>query len=308
MDRLRIATRNSPLALWQAQDVRAQLLRQHPQLRVELISMTTQGDRLLDTSLAAVGGKGLFLKELEDGLLRGRADIAVHSMKDVTVSLPEGLHIAVICERADPSDALVSNTYASIGDMPAGARIGTSSLRRRCQLSAAFPSLVIENLRGNVNTRLRRLDEGGFDAIILAAAGLRRLGLADRISAVLDTETSLPAVGQGAVGIECRSGDAQVETLLAPLNHSDSALRVRAERAMNAALNGGCQVPIAGYAELHEGQLHLRGLVGSVDGKQVLRAAASGPVSDPEALGRMVAEDLLHQGAGVILDALYDQH
>ncbi len=305
MDRIRIATRNSPLAMWQAEYVRERLLALYPKLKVELIGMTTEGDRRLDAQLAEVGGKGLFLKELETSLLANYADIAVHSMKDVTVDLPAGLQLPVICERADPRDAFVSNQFAGLADLPAGARVGTSSLRRSCQLKAAFPQLEILALRGNVNTRLGRLDQGDYDAIILAAAGLQRLGLQTRIRELLPVQVSLPAVGQGAVGIECRQDDAATETLVAPLHHHETAARVTAERAMNAHLEGGCQVPIAGFAELHGSALSLRGLVGSVDGTTILRAEANGSISDPAETGRRVADTLLAQGARELLAEIY---
>jgi hydroxymethylbilane synthase len=304
---LRIGTRKSPLALWQAEHVRARLLALHPGLAVELVTMTTQGDRILDTSLARVGGKGLFTKELEQGLLDGNTDIAVHSLKDVTVTLPDGLHIAVIGEREDPRDAFVSNRYARLADLPAGARVGTASLRRQCQLRERYPQLVIEMLRGNVNTRLARLDEGKFDAIILAAAGLKRLGFQDRIRAVLEPEDSLPAVGQGAIGIECRIDDAATHALIAPLHHAPTATRIAAERALNAALEGGCQVPVAGYAVLENDQLWLRGLVGSPDGATVLRDEIRGPAASAAALGETLAQRLLARGAGEILSKVYGQ-
>jgi hydroxymethylbilane synthase len=305
MDRIRIATRNSPLAMWQAEYVRDRLLALYPKLKVELIGMTTEGDRRLDAQLAKVGGKGLFLKELETSLLAKHADIAVHSMKDVTVDLPAGLQLPVICERADPRDAFVSNQFAGLAELPAGARVGTSSLRRSCQLKAAFPALEILALRGNVNTRLGRLDQGDYDAIILAAAGLQRLGLQARIRELLPVQVSLPAVGQGAVGIECRQDDAATEKLVAPLHHHETAARVTAERAMNAHLEGGCQVPIAGYAELHGSALSLYGLVGSVDGTTILRAEANGSISDPAETGRRVANALLAQGARELLAEIY---
>lgn len=303
---LRIATRKSPLALWQAEHAAAALTAAHPGLRVEIVGMTTKGDRILDAPLAKVGGKGLFVKELEQGMLTGEADIAVHSMKDVPVDFPEGLHLAVILEREDPLDALVSNRFESLDALPAGARVGTSSLRRQCQLAARRPDLRIEPLRGNVNTRLAKLDGGDYDAIILAAAGLIRLGFQSRIRARISPQDSLPAIGQGAIGIECRTDDPRVNTLISPLHHGDTALRVRAERAMNARLHGGCQVPIAGHATLAGGTLHLRGLVGTPDGTRILRAEAEAPSSDPESLGAAVAAELLSQGAGVILSALQD--
>lgn len=265
---LRIATRKSPLALWQAHYVSNMLQHHHPELKVELVTMTTQGDKILDTPLAKVGGKGLFVKELETGMLEGRADIAVHSMKDVPVEFPTGLHLAVICEREDPRDAFVSNTYSSLDDLPEGARLGTSSLRRQSQISALRPDLKISDLRGNVNTRLKKLDDGEYDAIILAAAGLKRLEFEDRITQFIATDVCLPAIGQGAVGIECRSDDARVHNLITPLNDNKTQIRVLAERAMNQRLQGGCQVPIAGYAEFEHGLIMLRGLVGQVDGQK----------------------------------------
>lgn len=302
---LRIATRKSPLALWQAEHVGAALQRQHPGLQVELVGMTTQGDRILDAPLAKVGGKGLFVKELEQGLLEGRADIAVHSMKDVPVDLPQGLHLAVIMPREDPRDAFVSNRYASLKDLPEGARLGTSSLRRQSQLAARRPDLRIAPLRGNVNTRLGKLDGGEFDAIILAAAGLKRLGFAQRITACLDTADSLPAIGQGAIGIECRVDDPRVNRLIGPLHHFDTALCVSAERAMNQRLMGGCQVPIAGHAQLRDGGIYLRGLVGRPDGSEIVRGEQQGSPEEAQAVGLRLAEDLLGRGADAILKALY---
>ncbi len=302
---LRIATRKSPLALWQAEYVRDQLLHHHPDLQVELVKMSTQGDKILDTPLAKVGGKGLFVKELETGMLNGDADIAVHSMKDVPVELPEGLHLAVICPREDPRDAFVSNTYATFESLPQGARLGTSSLRRQCQLSALRPDLEVLDLRGNVNTRLQKLADGGYDAIILAAAGLIRLEMADKITEYLDTTVSLPAIGQGAVGIECRVDDERVNNLIAPLNDPDTHIRVLAERAMNHRLQGGCQVPIAGYAELSNGVLLMRGLVGQTDGSVILRGDVAGQPEDAEELGVALAEDLISRGADTILANLY---
>lgn len=305
MNSLRLGTRKSPLALWQAEYVRARLQQLHPGLKVELVTLTTEGDRLLDTSLAKVGGKGLFIKELEQGLLAQRIDLAVHSMKDVTVSFPPGLHIAAVCEREDPRDAFVSNTYASLAALPAGARVGTSSLRRQCQLRAAHPQLTVALLRGNVNTRLAKLDAGEFDAILLAVAGLKRLGFGNRIRAALDPHESLPAVGQGAIGIECRVGDTRTHELLAPLNHAATRVCVEAERALNTHLEGGCQVPIGGYAVLEGTMLHLRGLVGDPDGSRVIRADIRGPVSDAVTLGTTLAQELLRLGAKSILDKVY---
>ncbi|HAD41899.1 MAG: hydroxymethylbilane synthase [Plesiomonas shigelloides] len=302
---IRIATRQSPLALWQAEHVRQLLCAQHPDLEVTLVPMVTKGDVILDTPLAKVGGKGLFVKELELALLEQRADIAVHSMKDVPVEFPDGLGLVCICERDDPHDALVSNHYDSLDALPQGAIVGTSSLRRQCQLRAARPDLHIKDLRGNVGTRLSKLDNGEYDAIILAAAGLRRLGLEARIRARLSVQQSLPAVGQGAIGIECRLDDARVRALLAPLNHADTADRVVAERAMNNRLQGGCQVPIGSYAELTGDQLYLRALVGAPDGSRLLQAEIRGPRTEAEQLGSALAEQLLDAGAGSILSAVY---
>jgi hydroxymethylbilane synthase len=306
-DLIRIATRKSPLALWQAEFVRAQLQRHHPGLRVELITFTTRGDKILDTPLAKIGGKGLFVKELEVAMLEGAADIAVHSMKDVPMEFPEGLELATICEREDPRDAFVSTQYAALAELPYGARVGTSSLRRQCQLRELRPDLQILTLRGNVNTRLAKLDANEFDAIILATAGLVRLDFSARISERIDTHTSLPAAGQGAVGIEIRSADTRVKQLLQPLHHEATALCVRAERALNKRLHGGCQVPIAAFAQLNEKEMVLRGLVGAPDGSRVLRAEQRGTSTDPEALGIAVAEQLLQQGAGAILDQVYGE-
>ncbi len=304
---LRIATRKSPLALWQAHYVSNMLQHHHPQLKIELVTMTTQGDKILDTPLAKVGGKGLFVKELETGMLEGRADIAVHSMKDVPVDFPTGLHLAVICEREDPRDAFVSNAYTSLDDLPGGARLGTSSLRRQSQIAAIRPDLIISDLRGNVNTRLKKLDDGEYDAIILAAAGLKRLEFEERITQFIDTDICLPAIGQGAVGIECRTDDARVHNLIAPLNDNKTQIRVLAERAMNQRLQGGCQVPIAGYAEFEHGLIMLRGLVGQVDGQKIIRGDIAGPPENAEELGVVLAEDLLSRGADKILNELYDK-
>ena len=305
MNQLRISTRKSPLALWQAEHVRARLMALHPGLKVELVKMSTEGDRILDAPLAKVGGKGLFVKELEQALLDGRADIAVHSLKDVTVTLPDGLQIPVIGEREDPRDAFVSTRFDSLVALPKGARVGTSSLRRTCQLRALYPHLEIVSLRGNVNSRLTKLDSGEFDAIILACAGLKRLGLDDRIRAELAPEILLPAVGQGAICIECRSGDAAIEQLIAPLHHRPTATRVAAERALNARLEGGCQVPIAAYAELNDDVLRLRALVGEPDGSHVIRGEIEGDAARAEALGVDLANELLTRGARTILDKVY---
>ncbi len=301
---LRIATRESPLALWQAEYVKSRLEAAHPGIRVELLPMTTRGDQILDSPLSRIGGKGLFIKELEVALLEGRADLAVHSMKDVPMEFPEELGLAVICEREDCRDAFVSNRFGKLADLPQGAVVGSSSLRRQCQLHAARPDLVIRDLRGNVGTRLRKLDQGDFDAIILAGAGLIRLGMKERIREYLPPEVSLPAGGQGAVGIETRIADTATRELLLPLHHETTALCVRAERAMNRRLQGGCQVPIAALGLIEGDELHLRGLVGSVDGKQMLRSEISGNKAHCEELGDTLAEDLLRQGAAAILEAL----
>ncbi|ACO80865.1 porphobilinogen deaminase [Azotobacter vinelandii CA] len=304
---IRIATRKSALALWQAEYVKARLEQAHPGLAVSLVPMVSRGDKLLDAPLAKIGGKGLFVKELETALLENAADIAVHSMKDVPMEFPEGLGLYCICEREDPRDAFVSNAFASLDELPAGSLIGTSSLRRQAQLLARRPDLKIQFLRGNVNTRLAKLDAGEYDAIILAAAGLIRLGFEGRIRSRIAIADSLPAGGQGAVGIECRSADREIQALLAPLDHAPTALRVGAERALNKRLNGGCQVPIACYAELEDGQLWLRGLVGQPDGRLLLRAEARAPADEAEALGVRVAEALLAQGAQRILAAVYGE-
>ncbi|RJG12963.1 hydroxymethylbilane synthase [Pseudomonas cavernicola] len=304
---IRIATRKSALALWQAEYVKARLEEFHPGLKVSLVPMVSRGDKLLDSPLSKIGGKGLFVKELETALLEHEADIAVHSMKDVPMDFPEGLGLYCICEREDPRDAFVSNRYDSLAALPVGSVVGTSSLRRQTQLLALRPDLQIQFLRGNVNTRLAKLDAGEYDAIILAAAGLIRLGFGDRIRSSISVLDSLPAGGQGAVGIECRSADSDIQALLAPLHHRDTALRVSAERALNKRLNGGCQVPIACYAELEGEQLWLRGLVGQPDGGLLLRAEARGPIAEPEVLGVRVAEDLLAQGAAAILEGVYGE-
>ncbi len=306
--RVRIATRKSALALWQAEYVKAQLEKFHPNVHVELVPMTTKGDIILDTPLAKVGGKGLFVKELEVAMLEGRADIAVHSMKDVPVEFPEGLGLEVICPREDPRDAFVSNTIASFADLPQGAIVGTSSLRRQCQIKALRPDLTIRDLRGNVNTRLRKLDEGEYDAIILAAAGLIRLKMPERIKEFIAPEVMLPANGQGAVGIECRSDDQTIKALLAPLEDKNTRYRVLAERAMNRTLEGGCQVPIGSYAEIENNQLHLRGLVGAIDGSEIVRHQLTGTITQGEQLGQQLAEILLSQGADKILKQVYEQN
>lgn len=301
---LRIATRKSPLAVWQAEFVAAELMSRIAGLEVELVRMSTRGDRILDAPLARVGGKGLFVKELEQGILDGRADMAVHSMKDVPVEFPPGLHIGAILQREDPRDALVSPVYSGLEQIPDGAVIGTSSLRRQCQIRARLPGCRIENLRGNVNTRLQKLEQGHYDAIMLAAAGMKRLGFESAITRVLDPSECLPAIGQGAIGVECREDDTRVKTCLELLNHPQTAICVRAERAMNSRLNGGCQVPIAGFAELDGDRLRMRGIVGSADGVSLIREELFGSAEQPEALGTELAERLLARGADRILAPL----
>ncbi|QLB16699.1 hydroxymethylbilane synthase [Mannheimia varigena] len=307
-DILRIATRQSPLALWQANFVKDELEKYFPELSVELVTMVTKGDVILDTPLAKIGGKGLFVKELELALLENRADIAVHSMKDVPMSFPEGLGLAVICEREDPRDAFVSNHYASLDDLPNGAVVGTSSLRRQCQLMAKYPHLEVKSLRGNVGTRLSKLDNGEYDAIILASAGLIRLGLKERIRSYISVEQSLPAAGQGAVGIETRVNDERVLNYVAKLNHNLTACCVLAERAMNTRLQGGCQVPIGGLATLEGDEITLNALVGALDGSQIIRVSGKANKQDAEALGIKVAEQLLAQGADKILSEVYSDN
>ena len=296
-DTLRIATRKSPLALWQAEHVAGRLRQTHPGLPVELVGMVTQGDRILDSPLARIGGKGLFVKELEQGLLDGRADIAVHSMKDVPVTFPENLGLPVILTREDPRDAFISRHYSHPDALPVNARIGTSSLRRQCQLAARYPGWEICSLRGNVGSRLAKLDTGEFDAILLAAAGLKRLGLEERITLALEPEFSLPAIGQGAIGVECRLDDTRTLELIAGLDDPATHIRVTAERAFNAKLQGGCQIPIAGYALLENGQIWLRGLVGEPNGSQIIAVDAGN-------LGVALAEELLGRGADTILRRL----
>jgi len=304
---VRIATRKSALALWQAEYVKAQLEHFHPGIQVELVPMTTKGDIILDTPLAKVGGKGLFVKELEVAMLENRADIAVHSMKDVPVEFPEGLGLEIICPREDPRDAFVSNTIKCLADLPQGAIVGTSSLRRQCQIKAMRPDLDIRDLRGNVNTRLKKLDNGEYDAIILAAAGLIRLAMPERIAEYIAPEVMLPANGQGAVGIECRSDDTTVKALLAPLGCEETRIRVIAERAMNRALEGGCQVPIGSYAVLEKQEIYLRGLVGAIDGSEILTSEVRGNISDAAQLGQQLADELLAKGADKILHQVYQQ-
>jgi len=302
---IRIATRKSPLALWQAEHVAERLEQEFPDVTAELVKMVTKGDKILDAPLAKIGGKGLFVKELEQGMLEGSADIAVHSMKDVPVEFPEGLHLSAILNREDPTDAFVSNKYKSLDELPKNAKVGTSSLRRQCQIKERFPDIEILSLRGNVNTRLAKLDAGEYDAIILASAGLKRLGMGDRITQCLDTDISLPAIGQGAVGVECRIDDQEMNDYLNVLQDEQTTIRITAERAMNERLKGGCQVPIAGFAEIQGDQLVMRGLVGSPDGTLLYRAERKGSFAQAKEIGVEIAEDLLAQGADKILKDLY---
>lgn len=303
---IRIATRQSPLALWQAEHVAHQLEKIHSGVKTRLVKMVTRGDKILDAPLAKVGGKGLFVKELEQGMLDGLADIAVHSMKDVPIEFPQGLHLSAILAREDPTDAFVSNNYSAFNELLPDARIGTSSLRRQCQIKEYFPDARIISLRGNVNTRLAKLDAGEYDAIILASAGLIRLGMADRITQSLDTSICLPAIGQGAIGIECRVDDTEINELLSVLHNRETGWCVAAERAMNSRLNGGCQVPIAGFACLQGEQLIMRGLVGAPDGSVLYRSERTAYFEQAELCGQEVAEDLISQGADKILQALFD--
>lgn len=309
-----IGTRGSALALWQAEWVKAGLERISPGIQIELNKIKTTGDKILDVPLAKVGGKGLFVKEIEEALLEGSADIAVHSMKDVPTEFPHGLHLAAVCEREDPHDAFISGIHdgrfrvSSFKDLPLGALIGTSSLRRSCQILNKRPDLKIGQLRGNLNTRLRKLDEGLFDAIILAVAGVRRLGWEDRITEILTEEISLPAIGQGAIGIECRTDDSFIHSLISPLNHPATALCITAERAVLRRLEGGCQVPIAARARLGSGHLVIDGLVGSVTGDRIVKSHLEGDPANADALGLQLAEDLLAMGAKEILDEVYGRN
>ncbi len=302
---LRIATRKSPLALWQAEHVKARLMEAHKTLEVELVTFTTKGDKILDTPLAKIGGKGLFVKELEIAILEGKADIAAHSIKDVPMAFPEGLFLSTILEREEACDAFVSNTISSIQKLPEGAVVGTCSLRRKSQLLSKRPDIKIKDLRGNVNSRLKKLDNGDYDAIILACAGLVRLGMEKRIKQRISSSWILPAVGQGAIGLEARIDDEETLKLLSVLHHKDTADRIIAERALNKGLEGGCQVPIASYAMLDNNTLHLQALVGEPDGSKIIESDISGNRNEAEQLGAKLAEDLLAQGAKEILDKLY---
>ena len=304
--RLRIATRESALALWQAEHIRARLVAQYPGMTVDLLGMTTQGDRILDQPLSSIGGKGLFIKELEVAMDEGRADMAVHSLKDVPMEMPSGFSLACITAREDPRDAFVSNQYAGLADLPKGAVVGTSSLRREAQLRERHPHLDIQPLRGNVNTRLRKLDEGKYAAIILAAAGLKRLGFGTRIASLLEPEESLPAPGQGALGLECRSDRANVLVALAPMADLGTTLATTAERAFSRALGGSCHTPLAAYAEWEEGTLWLRGLLAGRDGLDIMRGEIEADVADSEAaalLGQQLADDFLARGAARFIAA-----
>jgi len=302
---VRLATRGSPLALWQANWVKAELERLHAGCRVELLTIKTSGDKITDVPLAKVGGKGLFVKEIEEALLAGRADLAVHSMKDVPVEIPAGLHIAATTRREDPRDALISATGLPFAKLPKGAKIGTSSLRRGTQLRHKRPDCVIVPIRGNLDTRLRKLKSEKLDAVIVAAAGLRRMGWEGQVTEYLSTDVSMPAIGQGALGLECRVDDARIHRLIAPLHDSDTAVCVAAERAFLTRLEGGCQVPIAGHAELAGLELRLRGLVANLDGTQLVADEARGPIAQAAELGKGLAERLLDRGAGKILKEIY---
>ncbi|OTQ07346.1 hydroxymethylbilane synthase [Gilliamella apicola] len=304
--KIRIATRKSPLALWQANFVKQNLLLAHKDLTVELIPMVTQGDIILDSPLSKIGGKGLFVKQLEQAILNNEADIAVHSIKDIPAQFPEGLMLAAICQRDEVRDAFVANKYASLNDLPEGAIVGTSSLRRQCQLRSHYPHLIIKDLRGNVGTRLNKLDDGQYDAIILASVGLKRLSLEHRITQYIGTDLMLPAVGQGAIGIESRTDDKQILDIISVLDDKKSRACIQAERAMNNALQGGCQVPIAGYCRLNNDELTLQGLVGRVDGSKIIKQQITGFINEAESLGEKLAKQLLNQGADLILTELLD--
>ncbi|MDH4161633.1 MAG: hydroxymethylbilane synthase [Nitrospirota bacterium] len=305
---IRIGTRASALALWQAEWVKSELEKKYPGLMVSLTKIKTTGDKILDVPLSKVGGKGLFVKEIEEAMLRQEIDIAVHSMKDVPTFFPDGLHLSCITEREDARDALLSRNKVAFKDLPKGARIGTSSLRRQSQLMNIRPDFVIEQLRGNVDTRLRKLKEGQYDAIILAAAGVRRLGLADNVTEYIDPEISLPAIGQGALGIECRVDDRELNDMISFFNHSDTRVCVTGERALLRRLEGGCQVPIACYGRIKNNNLSLEGLVASVDGKRIIKETIEGAQADAEKLGVTLAENLLKRGADVILREVYGQN
>ena len=304
LQKIIIASRESLLAMWQAKYIQRRLGELYPQTEISILGMTTRGDQILDQSLSKIGGKGLFIKELEQALEDGRADIAVHSMKDMPMNVPEGFKLAAITEREDPRDAFVSKRYASLEELPQGSVVGTSSLRRESQLLAQFPHLQVQPLRGNVQTRLRKLDEGQYAAIILAAAGLKRLELSDRITALLDPEQSLPAVGQGALGIECRADRTDLVELLQPLHHQETAYCVEAERAVSRVLGGSCQVPLGAFAEIIHGTLQLRGFVAQPDGKRIVSDALTGKPETGITMGQQLAQNLIKQGADEILASL----
>lgn len=301
---LRIATRKSPLALWQAEEVARRLQSFHPDLEIELVPMTTKGDQILNSPLSKVGGKGLFVKELEIAMLEGRADIAVHSMKDVPMEFPEGLQLSAVLERDDPRDAFISDKYKSLDELPDGAVLGTSSLRRQMIVKNAYPNIEIKLLRGNINTRIAKLEAGEYDAIILAAAGLQRMGFDDRITRIIEPETMLPAVAQGALGIEGRCNDDKVDQLLAPLRDTETTIRLTTERAMNNRLNGGCQIPVAGYSEINGDQITLKGCIGFPDGSKIYRSEKTASINEADALGIAVAEEMMALGGGKVLESL----
>lgn len=302
--KIKLGTRGSQLALWQANHIK-KILEETYGLEVELVKIKTQGDKILDVALAKVGGKGLFVKELEDALLDKRVDFAVHSMKDVPVDLPEGLHITAITKREDPRDVFVSKTYNTLSELPSGAKVGTSSLRRQCQLLSFRPDLQVEVLRGNVETRIRKMVKGQFDAVILANAGVKRLGLMEYVKEVISEDISLPAIGQGALGIECRKDDEEINKIISILNDADTADCVKAERAFLRVLEGGCQVPIGAYAKVDGEKIIITGLVGSLDGKKIIKEVVSGNRVDCEALGEALAKEILNQGARKILEEVY---
>ncbi len=324
-NKITIATRGSKLAMWQAEWVKGQLLRTTPELQVELLKIKTTGDKILDVPLAKIGGKGLFVKEIEEAILQGKADFAVHSMKDVPVILPDKLHITAICKREDPRDAFITPLHSSrftvhsFNDLPERATVGTSSLRRSCQILAKRPDLTVRQLRGNLDTRIRKLDEGEFDAIIVASAGVKRLGMEDRITELLSTDISLPAIGQGAIGIECRRDDDFINKIVNDLNHLETSICIRAERAFLRRLEGGCQVPIAAHARIEQknitselssfqtSTLFIEGLVGSISGDTIIRGSMRGTIEDAESLGIALAEELLSRGADRILSEVYGQ-
>lgn len=303
--KIKIGTRGSQLALWQANHIKSILEEKYPDYSFDLVKIKTQGDKILDVALSKVGGKGLFVKELEDALLEGKVDFAVHSMKDVPVILPDGLHLTAITKREDPRDCFISKNYKNLSDLPKGAKVGTSSLRRQCQILNLRSDLKVEVLRGNVETRIRKMTEGIFDAVILAYAGVKRLNLIEYVKDVISEDFSLPAIGQGALGIECRVNDDEVNNLLSILDDEDSSVCVRAERAFLRVLEGGCQVPIGAYGKIIDNKLVLKGLVGTLDGKTIIKETVSGEKTDAEALGEALAETILNRGGRKILEDVY---